>query len=67
MIATRTRAFGNIVILAGNEFGLVGKPSHGVVPKRRNVSGIQALGRLRRTVRAKRARATGYPGGSRVA
>jgi hypothetical protein len=56
---TRTRALGNIIIIAENEVGLVGSPLHGVAPKRRTVSGLQALGRLRRTVRAKRARATG--------
>jgi len=57
MIVTRTRAFGIIVIIAQSEFNLVGSPLYG-----------NALERLRRTVRAKRARAAGnVPSGSRVA
>jgi hypothetical protein len=57
MIVTRTRAFGIIVIIAQSEFNLVGSPLYG-----------GALERLRRTVRAKRARAAGnVPSGSRVA
>ena len=68
MIVTRTRAFGIIVIIAQSEFNLVGSLCTAVALKRHTVSGPQALERLRRTVRAKRARAAGnVPSGSRVA
>ena len=66
MIVTRTRAFGIIVILAQSEFNLVGSPLSGVALKRHTVSAPQALERLRRTVRAKRAKAAGMSPAARA-
>jgi hypothetical protein len=59
MIVTRTRAFGIIVIFAQSEFNLVGSPLYGGRPQAPYRLEPQALERLRRTVRAKRARAAG--------
>jgi hypothetical protein len=64
MIVTRIRVFGNIVILAQSEFNLVGSPLCGVALRRHTLT--EALARMRRTVRAKRARAAGMSPAARA-
>ena len=67
MLVTRTRTFGIIVIFAQSEFNFVGSPLYGGYPqKRHTVSQPEELERLRRTVRAKRARAAGMSPAARA-